>query len=279
MDMEIVCLIENHSDDDRLESEHGLSLFIDTGEEKILFDTGASGKALDNARILGVDLEKVDLTIISHGHYDHGGGLEAFLNLNKKAQVYMCHGADKKHLRVDANSSNYIGLDEEVLEEHSPRIHFVEGTLQLAKNLHLLTSIKQTHTLPAGNQLLFEISDSNLVQDKFSHELVMVLEKENGLVVFTGCSHNGILNILDTVVEQFPNKPILAVFGGLHTMIPPEDLVVDSVQLEMIATNLLDYPLGRIYTGHCTGIKGYQFLKRIMGDEIEYFATGSRITI
>ncbi len=277
--MEVVCLIENQKEDSRLETEHGLSLFIDTGEKKILFDTGATGKLVENARLMDVALEEVDLIIISHGHYDHGGGMESFFKVNHDAQVYMCHGADKKHLRVDADSSKYIGLDEEVLEENSHRIHFIDGSFQLEKNLHILTSIKQTHTLPAGNQLLFEVSDSNLVQDKFSHELVMVLEKENGVVVFTGCSHNGILNILDTVVEHFPNTPILAVFGGLHIMIPPDDLVVDTVQLELIATNLFHYPIGKIYTGHCTGIKGYQFLKRILDDEIEYFATGSRITI
>jgi 7,8-dihydropterin-6-yl-methyl-4-(beta-D-ribofuranosyl)aminobenzene 5'-phosphate synthase len=98
-------------------------------------------------------------------------------------------------------------------------------------------------------------------------------------VVFTGCSHNGILNILDTVVENFPETPIIAVFGGLHLMVPPDEDVVDPVKLEMLAGRLLQYPVGKIYTGHCTGIQAYKFLKSIMGERIEYLATGSKVTI
>ncbi|MDD1764357.1 MAG: MBL fold metallo-hydrolase, partial [Methanobacteriaceae archaeon] len=97
--MEIVCLIENQKEDSHLESEHGLSLFIDNGHEKILFDTGATEKLVRNASKMGVELDKVDLVIISHGHRDHGGGLKSFFKINRDAPVYMGQGADRKHLR------------------------------------------------------------------------------------------------------------------------------------------------------------------------------------
>ncbi|MEN6330250.1 MAG: MBL fold metallo-hydrolase [Methanobacteriaceae archaeon] len=277
--MEIVCLIDNQKKDPNLESEHGLALWVVNGDFRILFDTGATGKLVENAVKLGVSLEKVDLAIISHGHRDHGGGLESFLKLNPTAPVYMNRGAGKKHIKMDKGSFKDISLDEDVLENYANRIHFLSGPVQLTENLHILTSIKQNHDVPDGNQLLYEVSGTKLVPDNFSHELVMVVEKEDGLVVFTGCSHKGILNILGTVMEHFPDTPLLTVFGGLHLMIPPDDSTIHPVKLEMMAGQLENYPLGRIYTGHCTGTSNYHFLKRIMADRIEYFATGSRVVL
>jgi 7,8-dihydropterin-6-yl-methyl-4-(beta-D-ribofuranosyl)aminobenzene 5'-phosphate synthase len=274
--MEVVCLIENQKEDIRLEAEHGLSLFIDDGEKKILFDTGATGKILDNARLLNVKLEEVDLAFISHGHRDHGGGLESFFQVNPDAPVYMCQGAFEKHIRMDANFSKDISLDRHVLEEYGHRIHFLKESTRLRKNLYILTAICLKHDVPEGNRLLFKDSGSKLVPDTFNHELILVLKKKEGLVVFTGCSHQGILNILDTVVENFPDTPLLAVLGGLHLMVPPAD---DPKKLEILADSLLQYPLGKIYTGHCTGTQAYHYLKRIMGDGIEYLATGSRTKI
>lgn len=277
--MEIVCLVENQKEDSHLESEHGLSLFIDNGHEKILFDTGATDKLVGNASKMGVELEEVDLVVISHGHRDHGGGLKSFFKINRDAPVYMGQGADRKHLRVDAGSSKDIGLDKDILEEYAHRIRFLEGSTRLNENLCILTSIPHTHDVPEGNQLLYEEHDSKLVPDSFRHELIMILEKEGGLLVFTGCSHSGILNILDAVVEYFPDTPILAVFGGLHLMIPPDDSMVNSAEVEMIARKLLEYHIGKIYTGHCTGTQAYHVLKKIMGDGIEYFDTGSKAVL
>jgi len=86
--MKIITLIENHVNSPGLVAEHGLSLYIDTGNKKILFDTGQSGLFIQNAQKLGIDIREIDLLVISHGHYDHTGGLYQFLEVNKKATVY-----------------------------------------------------------------------------------------------------------------------------------------------------------------------------------------------
>jgi 7,8-dihydropterin-6-yl-methyl-4-(beta-D-ribofuranosyl)aminobenzene 5'-phosphate synthase len=99
--MNIITLMDNRIDHEiknkHLESQHGLSMHIETKEHHILFDTGQNAKFINNAKILGVDLTKVDICVISHGHYDHGGGLKAFLKLNNHAKVYMHPEAFRLH--------------------------------------------------------------------------------------------------------------------------------------------------------------------------------------
>ena len=95
--MIVKVLAENTTSSEALGSEHGLSLYIETETHKILFDTGASGLFAENAEKMGVDLTRVDLAVISHGHYDHGGGLKTFLGINNRAKIYLHHMAFEPH--------------------------------------------------------------------------------------------------------------------------------------------------------------------------------------
>ena len=129
--MKVTVLIENTSQRNDLTAEHGLSLYIETDTHNILFDTGQSGAFADNAAKLGIDLTQVDLCILSHGHYDHGGGLQTFLEVNSGAPVYVSGYAFEPHY----SQNGYIGLEPSL--QNSDRMILVSDTTVLAEGITL----------------------------------------------------------------------------------------------------------------------------------------------
>lgn len=281
--MKVTALIENTcwSGSDGLAAEHGLSLHVEHAGMRLLFDTGASGTFADNAARLGIDLAAVDVAVLSHHHYDHGGGLRRFLELNAHAPVYLRGPAvNDCHFRL-LWKERYIGLDQSLLREHAHRFRFVTERTDIAPGATILTRIDRRYPEPRGNRSLYTSRDGERVLDDFAHELVLVLEAPGGLAVFTGCSHHGILNMVAAVAQSFPGAAISAVFGGFHLVaLPPFNFMAGSRQeVRGIARELLGFPVQRIYTGHCTGTHAYRVLKSVMGDRLEYIATGRDVTV
>jgi 7,8-dihydropterin-6-yl-methyl-4-(beta-D-ribofuranosyl)aminobenzene 5'-phosphate synthase len=122
------------------------------------------------------------------------------------------------------------------------------------------------------------IKPNDLSLDYVDHEIILVSKLNNGLVLFTGCSHSGILNIIGTVRGMFPNIIIKAIFGGFHLdglSFEAENATKTKNFIEMIGKQMLVSPILRIYTGHCTGKRPYQILKGVLGSKLEYLANGS----
>nr|NJM03964.1 MBL fold metallo-hydrolase [Desulfobacula sp.] len=282
--MRIVALIENTTQEGRGDptAEHGLSLHIEHKGKHILFDTGATGAFARNAEKLGIDLGAVDTLVLSHHHFDHGGGLARFLELNQKAKIYLRKSkAEHFYFRALGLINKYIGLDQELLRKHTGRFEPVEGFTRILPGVSILTEIPRPYDLPRGNRKLFVKKGAAYAPDDFGHELILVLEDEENLVVFTRCSHNGILNMMAAVTRQFPDKPIKAVFGGFHLIgLPILDTMAGSKgEVRAMGKELLKYPVERVYTGHCTGKKAYRVLKEAMGQRLEYFPTGRTIVL
>lgn len=282
--MRVVALIENTKLEERedLVEEHGLSLYIECNDMHILFDTGATDAFNQNAVALGVDLSEVDTLVVSHHHFDHGGGLDRFLKVNQKAKVHIRQSEDEDfYFRVPVILCRYIGLDQELLEMQADRINFVDGFTEILPNVYILTEIPQRYPPPKGNRRLFVRRGKVFTPDSFKHELIMVVKEQDELVVFTGCAHNGILNMVAEVTRQFPNMPIKGVFGGFHLMgLPKLNTMAGSKgEVRGIGKELLKYPVERFYTGHCTGRKAYRVLKGVMADKLVYFPTGSEVAL
>lgn len=280
--MKITCLIENLTDNPDMAGEHGISYFIERNGFNVLFDTGASGVFVENARKMNVDLENLDAAVLSHGHYDHGGGLESFFEANTKSQLYLRENADGDYyLKYLIFFKKYIGLDKELLKKNSDRIKFLDKNTEIIPGIHLIIDIKIRYPIPGGNKYLFQKKNNKLLKDDFSHELMMVIEEEDGIVLISGCSHHGILNMVETAQDIFPNKKIKAVFGGFHLIESPllNNMVDSKAQVKKIGQKLLEYPVDKVYTGHCTGEKAYSILKEIMEDKLEYFATSNVVNI
>jgi 7,8-dihydropterin-6-yl-methyl-4-(beta-D-ribofuranosyl)aminobenzene 5'-phosphate synthase len=277
--MHITALIENtKAPGTDLFTEPGLALHIEKNGTQILFDSGMTPKMLANAEKLKINLEKIDICVISHGHFDHTGGLAEFLTRNKKAKVYMRRGADGTFIFLMGPLKKKVGVPTEIFTGFKDRIIFIDEYTQPIPGVHLITSIHRTRPLAKGNLKLKQVTPQGVIQDEFTHELVMTLtEGNNSAVVITGCSHNGLCNMIDAVKTQLPQISIGTVLGGFHLMGIPllkNSMASTPEEVTAIAHELLSYQLEKVYTMHCTGMKAYDILKSEMGDKIEYLSTG-----
>lgn len=261
--MRIVTLLENTACREDLACEHGLSLYIETGEQRILFDAGQTDTFADNAEKLGIDLSKVDFAVLSHGHYDHGGGLKRFLELNKAAPVYVSRDAFMPHYN---GAEKYIGLDCSLFDD--PRLILAENTLEIAPNIVLHSgSLPLPHPIDPAGLTVWE--NGEYQPEDFRHEQYLLIEEEEKSVCFSGCSHRGILNI-----AAYFRPDVL--IGGFHLM--KLTAQQDAPRLTAAAEELLRYPT-TYYTGHCTGAAAYNFMKPIMGMRLNAISTGTIIEI
>lgn len=279
--MKITTLIDNRTQSDNLETEHGLSLYIETDDgQKILYDTGQSDLFMHNAKKLGVDLSEIDKVIISHAHYDHIGGLVAFLKINKTAKVYMNPTLFYyEYFSLKNGVKKLNGFPAELLEY---RDRFVFMYLnRCIDNIWLITNINKTHEMPKGNAILYRQKEGVEELDKFEHELILAVDTAKGMCVFTGCAHNGVLNIVATVQSVIPSKKIHCLYGGFHLIDGKDYVEVETTdELTSIAnelTNLL--PSAKFYTGHCTGDKAISVLSQKMEGKLESFYVGKEVII
>lgn len=202
--IQITALVENTSADPRLGAEHGLSLYIETGAHHILFDMGQTALYAANARALGVDLAGVDLAVLSHGHYDHGGGLAHFLAANPGAPVYLSRYAFEPHYH---GSTKNIGLEPALAQ--NLRLRFTGETTPLGAGLTLYACNARPRRHDLGSFGLTTVRDGAFVAEDFRHEQYLLIEQAGKRVLISGCFHKGILDL----VEWF--RPDVLV-GGFH---------------------------------------------------------------
>ena len=282
--MRVTALIENSRLEGRddLEPEFGLSLHVERDGTRILFDTGASGAFLRNAKTMDIDISDVDVAVVSHYHFDHGGGLEDFFEVNTRATVFLSQSPPAgRWFKALGVIKRPIGIDLDLLDRFADRIEYVSEMRVVAPGVYLLTSVGSTHRRPRGNSRLFVESDGGLVPDPFDHELVMVVHEDDGMVVFSGCSHRGILNIIDAAAAQFPRVPIKAVVGGFHLIGLPfyNSMAASRSEVREIGRQVMEKVEGPVYSGHCTGEKAYGVLEGVMGERLNRFQTGSSVEV
>lgn len=288
--MTITVLSDNRCNPDMpgLGAEHGLSLHVQAGKSTILFDTGASDLFARNARLLGIDLAAVDAAVLSHGHYDHGGGLPAFLRLNARAAVHVGPGALDPHFAAAVGPlRKYVGLDRDALAPFEGRLVAIGAEREIAPGVTVLPTADPRVGTPPDISRFTRGTGSGAVPDDFSHEIVAVVRAEAGpggqagLVVLTGCSHKGILHVVAAVKERYAGVPVRAIVGGLH-MVNPLTRGLAGSPGDVAATGeaLRDDPaVHRLYAGHCTGGKGFEILRSVMGQRVEQLAVGMRIEV
>lgn len=267
--MKIHVLLENKTSKPELGCEHGLSLLIETQGQRILFDTGASPLFSQNAEFMGIDLSNVDLAILSHGHYDHGGGMKAFFELNSKAPVIIQESAFDEYCSWEGTETRYIGVPREATE--SVRYRKVKGNHVLSENLEILSEVQPLRLNPPDNRVMYRKIGDQLVPDDFSHEQNLILREAGRTILITGCAHKGIVNILEAFHERYGYNPDV-VIGGFHlrSKVWNKEIIdtVNSVADYMAATPTI------YYTGHCTSEEAFRQLQERLGDQVQGLAAG-----
>ncbi len=265
--MKITALVENRSLDG-LAAVHGLSLYIETHQHRILFDLGPDETLFKNAAALGINLASVDTVILSHGHSDHGGALKRFLEVNRTAKIYAQRSAFDPHYGKALFLRASVGLDA-ALKNH-PQLALLEGDMRIDEELFLFT-------VPEGRKCWSPANDRLLDRhgpDAFLHEQNLILQEDGHTALIMGCGHAGVVNILE---KAAPFAPDLCV-GGYHLYDPLPRRTVAPALLDEIANELTHYPGMRFYTCHCTGQKAYAYLAQRIPNMC-YLAGGDSVTL
>lgn len=274
--IKIISLVENTSSSPELKSKHGLSIYAETSKHKILFDLGPNALFLENAQKLGVDIKMVDTVIISHGHSDHGGALAKFMEVNKSARIYIKESAFDRYCTKVAGIPFDVSLDNDLRD--SQQITFTSDNYVIDDELMLFSNVTGRKLFSKANNKLFAKKNGKIVLDKFEHEQYLIVTNENKQVMITGCSHNGIVNIIEKYAEIHNGSvdKLACVIGGFHLFNP----ITRNYESDELISEIAEY-LGRLnvkfYTCHCTGKKAYKILKDSMGEQLDYFSAGTRI--
>ncbi len=248
--MRLTTLVENEKSCE-LANIHGLSIYIEANGKKILFDFGPDKTFLKNAEILGIDISDIDLAILSHGHYDHGGGLPYFLEVNKKAKVYAQKSAFDDHFSSSDGAMHPIGIDYH-LKNH-PQVIPLCGEYVIDENMELFLVPNQAKCRSTANDTLFAYGK----KDEFKHEQQFILRENGKTALIIGCGHCGIVNILERAKQFAPNICV----GGYHLYSASAKKTVSKSLLNEISVSLEKYYGLKFYTCHCTGEEAFQFLQ------------------
>ena len=316
--MKVVSLVDNVSRCSSLGAEHGMSLYVelDCGA-RILFDTGQGNLFADNAASLGIDLSEIDLAVISHGHYDHAGGLATFLAINSKAPVYIRESAFGKHYSLKDSGMKSIGVDR---PSDAGRLIYCRDIEYLPYGIILFSNPSYDFPDPPGNRFLF--GPDSCTHDSFSHEQSMLItgcssslvaDYPTHSVLFAGCAHRGIVNILSRAQSLAPDQ-VTAVFSGMHikslyevrgssSSSPSSPSPSPSVHISSnsragtaalrdcvsgldagqysadLAAALVSFEGVRYYTMHCTGEAGFSHLAGLMPGRIAYLSCGDSVIL
>ena len=267
--MRITSVIENTSSCG-LPVEHGLCLWIEACGRKFFFDLGQSALFAENAVRLGIEVNRAEFAVVSHGHYDHGGGIKIFTELNSGAPIYLQRDAFGEYYSMKEHGPKYIGLSKDLVL--NSRIISTQGVVAISEGIVVFDGCDGHDFFSPANKRILKKCGDCLCDDTFTHEQSMVITEGNNRILIAGCAHSGIINIMRRA-ERLIGKPVTHVIAGLHLVGVEDSSFIDCFGQELLCHNC------EYYTCHCTGEYAYKRLSRVMGDRIHYLSCGDSITI
>ena len=244
--MRILVLVEDtvRFDVPGLRGEHGISLLIEHAGKRLLFDVGQSGLFIDNARLLGASLDSIDALVLSHGHYDHTGGLPNAIDLLEGRGTRLVAHPEVFEAKVRENGESIgspIGFSE---AEKAFNLELTAELLELGNGIYFTGEVPQDYERP--EPLGYRLRDGARIPDELRDDASLIFDTEEGAIVVTGCAHAGIVNIARYAADV-TGKPVHALVGGFHLVNASEERLTRTVAA------FKEMEVDRILPGHCTG--------------------------
>ena len=278
MDIKITTLAENTADVGFL-AEWGLSMYIEADGVNILFDTGAGIAAVHNAQLFGIDLSKVDKIVLSHGHYDHTGGLREVLMMIKKPIEVIAHpdiwSPKYGRLRQGMGKERYSGMpfQRELLENLGARFNMTAKPVRLSDHFFTTGEIPMLTDYEEIDSGMFDKKTGEMLPDELKDDLSLVIDADYGLVVILGCAHRGIVNTIKQAQKVTGKELIYAAIGGTHL------LNAERPRWEKTALDLKAMGVQYLGVSHCTGFEASAYLAQEFGPHFFLNNSGSRWTL
>ena len=259
--------------------EHGFSVFVETDNGAFLFDTGGGKTIIGNSLKLKKDLRNINKIIISHGHYDHTGGLPDVLKIRGEVKVHAHPHIFLKRMVIDekkdGNIKRFVGIPykREYLESLGARFFLNTGFTEVEEDIYLTGEVPRKFDFEKPDPRLFAEVDGKTIQDILLDDQTLIINTKKGLVLIFGCAHSGMINIINHVMDKMKKENIYAILGGTHL-----DFLT-SEQLEESIKSLKEMSIERIGVSHCTGLRAACRLYQEFGDKFHYGYVGSVLEI
>ncbi|MDT9546517.1 MAG: MBL fold metallo-hydrolase [Chlorobium phaeovibrioides] len=256
-------------------SEHGFSLWIEAGGSTLLFDTGRATAFASNLRQLDIELSRANMLVLSHGHYDHTGGVAHVLQEVPAMKVCMHPGALTRRWSIRegvAKPTDMPADGKEAIRALNPsQILNATGPMEILPGIWVTGPVPRVSKFedPGGP---FFLDTEGAAPDAIEDDLSLWIKTTEGLVIIAGCCHSGLVNTINYIRTVSGEKRIASVVGGLHLSSATTERLENTVQA------LKKFSIGRIHTSHCTGNEATELFAHRLGCPVSATAAGLRLT-
>ncbi len=269
----ITILAENTTPAPAFIGEYGFSALIEVDDHKILFDTGSDQALYHNAAQLGIDLNKVNAIVISHGHFDHTGGLLSYFKQYGARPVY-AHSGIFVNRPLPLGGNNYkdigCGFSQEELLKAGANLHLQDEFSSIIPGVFFSGAIPRNNNFEDTGGEFKMVINGELQDDPLTDDSALIIEHPDGLIIVSGCAHSGVINIIEHARNQTGDSRVLAFIGGTHLITASQERINHTIAA------LDSFSISKIIVSHCTGFYAAARLYNALGERVIKGETGMR---